>query len=363
MLNGISAVVSEDCATQRNRVRDQWQDELQVPSVSSSFAQSLGYDGIADAIRHHNSRPAYLLKRSEQTLTAMYLERCRSHGLRLTISQLLLLCAVDAEPRAHQAIAARMTGMDTPTTALVIRGLIKRGLAEREGSSEDRRRLILAVTPAGRSAKSRALQQLAAAVKLFLEPVDAADQRHLLDLLLRVSTNPDSLAPPLCDRDGERIPAPDFLPEEVLPAYLISRCLQVAVSLVRPAVSAFGLSISQYVALTILSTFEECNLATLSRALGAERSSLSHILSALERRSLIRVRRRGQPPQSLAITPTQAGFEHLLLARPAAEDANARILSSLDRTEADDFNRILPEVLKFHGKLMTVEPGARSRRT
>lgn len=362
MLNGVSAVVSEGCVTQWNRVRKPWQDESQVPSVSSSFAELLGYGGVAGAIEHHNSRAAYLLKRAEQTLTAMYTERCRSSGLRLTISQLLLLCAVDAVPGAHQALAARMTGMDTPTATLVIRGLVKRGLMDRESSSEDRRRRVLAVTQAGRSVELEALQQLAAAAAAFFAPIGNADQRRLLDLFGMASTSPASLAPPLCDREGERVTLPDYLPKKVLPAYLISRCLQVAASLAGPAVSAFGLSISQYVTLMVLATFEECNLATLGRALGAERSSLSLILPALEKRSLIRVDHRGQRPRSLTISPTRAGFELLLQARPAAEDANMRILSGLDSVEAEDFTRLLSEVLGHHGKLMKAGPETRSRR-
>src|SRR5262245_55053821 len=83
--------------------------------IVSSFAQLLGYGGVDGAIEHHNSRPAYLLKRAEQTLTGMYLERCRARELRLSLSQLFLLCAIESEPGSHQAAAARMAGMDTPT--------------------------------------------------------------------------------------------------------------------------------------------------------------------------------------------------------------------------------------------------------
>lgn len=352
----MSVFVSRSCATRRYRIRNQWQNELQVPSVSSSFAQLLGYGGVTGAIAHHNSRPAYLLKRSEQTLTALYLDRCRSHGLRLTISQLLLLCAVDAVPGAHQAVAARLTGIDTPTTTLVIGALVKRGLVNRERCGDDRRRRILSITQAGRSLKDRALQQLATATAAFLEPIDMTDRRRLLELLLRISTNPASLAPPLCDRNGRPTSVPDYLPEEVMPAYQVGRCLQVAASLVGPAVEAFGLSTSQYVTLTILATLEECNLVTLGQALGAERSSLSLILPALEARALIRVHRRGQPPRSLTIAPTQAGFDLLLEARPAAEEANMRVLSDLDRNEAKDFTRIMQDVLGHYGKLMA-KPG------
>lgn len=335
-------------------------------ALATSFAESLGYGSAAHAVDHHNSGPAYLLKRSEQTLTAMYLERCRSAGLRLTFSQLQLLSAIDAFPGLHQAIAARMTGMDAPTTALVTRSLVEAGLVDRENSSADRRHRILESTDTGRVVKKAALEHLGAAVMAFLAPLSATRRCRLIDLLLKISTNPSSLAPPLCDRDGRQIASPAYLPVKVLPAFLISRCLQVAVSLVGPAVAPFGLSIRQYVALFVLATFEECDLAMLSRALGATRSSLAHILPALKARSLVSINQREQQSRSVAIAPTPAGFQLLLRARPAAENANSKILSNLDRSEAKDFTSILADVLGRHGKLMkggseATQPWARLR--
>lgn len=318
--------------------------------MTTSFAKALGYGGAAGAIAHHNSGPAYLLKRSEQTLISMYLERSRAGRSRLTFSQLLLLCAIDAVPGAHQAVAARMAGMDTPTTTIVMQSLIRQRLVDRKSSRQDGRHRILTVTARGRAARRASLEHLTAAEETFVAPLRKRDRQRLLELLIAISGNPKSHAPPLCDPDGRSFVVPDYLPREVLTAFLISRCLQIAVSLVAPALAPFGLSIGQYVSLLVLATFEECNLAALGRALGRQRSSLSLILSALEARSLVGI---DHQPRSLTIAPTQAGFELLLQARPAAEKANAQILSGLDRAEAQEFTRILAGALRYHGKLMS----------
>lgn len=331
--------------------------------MSSSFARLLGYGGVTGAIEHHNSRPAYLLKRAEQTLTGMYLERCRSRGLRLSLSQLFLLCAIDAEPGIHQAAAARMAGMDAPTAVVVMRSLLKNGRVERKVSSADRRHQVLAVTDNGRAVQRRALRELSAAAADFLKPIAATDRHRLLELLAIVSSNPKSLAPPLCNRDGGRVAIPKYLPEQAQLGFLTSRCLQVAASLAGPAVETFGLTLRQYVALTVLATLEECDLTRLGRALGADRSSLAHILPALEARSLIRVRRDSETPRSLAIAPTQTGFKLLQRARPAAEKANADILYGLKAPQVKDFLHVLQETLGVHGKLMKVDSAYASTRS
>lgn len=323
-----------------------------VCGVTASFIKALGYGDTIRAVRRHTSRPAYLLKRSEQTLTSMYFEKSRIARSRLTFSQLLLLCAIDAAPGAHQAVVARMAGIDKPTTTVVIRSLVRKGLVDRKSSHQDRRHRILTATAAGRAERRASLRRLAAAQETFLEPIKKRDRQKLLKSLIAISGNPHAGPAPLCDRGGQLITAPDYLPREVLIAFLISRCLQIAVSLVAPALAPFGLSIGQYVSLFVLVTFGECNLAALSRTLGRERSSLSLILPALEARSLASIH---QQQRSLTITLTQAGFELFLQARPAAEKANAQILSGLDLNEAQDFTRILKDALKHHGKLMTDE--------
>jgi DNA-binding MarR family transcriptional regulator len=316
-----------------------------------SILETLGFEDLSDAIAHHNSRPAYLLKRSEQALTAMYLARCRAGKVRLTYSQLLVLCALDSSPHIHQAVAARMAGMDEPTTALVTGSLDKSGFVNRRASSEDRRQRILQITARGKAVKSAALNHLADATGEFLSPLSAEERRQLIVLLHKISTNPKSLAPPLCDREGQSVASPDYLPVKTLPAFLIGRCLQIAVSVVGPAVATFGLSIPQYVTLSVLASFEDCDLGRLSRLLGAARSSLAHILTALESRSLVSMRR--PQARSLMIDLTPAGLDLLLQVRPAAEEANDVILGNLSVSDRKRFTSLLGRVLKGHDKLMS----------
>lgn len=320
--------------------------------MMSSSAKVSGNEHAAEMVRIHTNRAGYLLKRSEQTLTSIYFDKNRTTRNKLTFSQLILLCAIDAAPGSHQAVTARMTGMDTPTTTVVTKSLVKHGLIDRTHSQQDRRHRLLIITAAGKAARKAAYKHLAEAQEKFLKPIKKRDQQRLLELLLSISSNPNASAPPLCNRYGQSITTPDYLQSEVLIAFLISRCLQIAISIVTPALVPFGLSIGQYVTLFVLTTFEECNLAALSRSLGRERTSLSLILTALEDRSLINIRQRGR---SLAISPTKAGNKLFLQARIKAEIANEQILSGLSHNEVMDFTRILKETLRYHNKLMPDE--------
>ena len=82
---------------------------------TTDVTRQADWSGSSRDIASHNFTPAHLLKRTEQTLNAAYLARCRSDGLRLTLPQLLYLCAAWASPGGHQAAIARLVGLPAPS--------------------------------------------------------------------------------------------------------------------------------------------------------------------------------------------------------------------------------------------------------
>ena len=305
------------------------------------------------AFAAHIYSPAHLIARADQIVNAGYLERCRSGGLQLTLPQLLYLCAVSANPGGHQAAAARMVGMDTPTGALVISALERKGFVERRESEADKRRKKVYITEKGGIAQARGIVHFASATHDFMAPISPADRLRLRAILEIIAAHRGASPPSLCNADGESVVVPAHLPPEVLPGYLLGRCLQIAVALVAPALAPFDLTIRQYVMLAMVSILGPCNLASLTHAMGSERSSLAIILPALEERGLVNVDR--GPDRSLTIMLTQNGRALLARARPAAETANERVAINLTGAERKTFTRTLGGMLERHGKFPWIE--------
>ena len=81
---------------------------------------------------------------------------------------------------------------------LVVDNLLKRGLVTRERDPEDRRKVIVTLTEAGRELVARLLPGHVAAIVDELSVLSAQEQRALGDL---------------CRRLGKRVQKPGFLPE------------------------------------------------------------------------------------------------------------------------------------------------------
>jgi DNA-binding MarR family transcriptional regulator len=92
-----------------------------------------------------------------------------------------------------------LTGMDRTTMVAVVDKLERLGYARRERSVTDRRKQLIALTPAGHAALDQALGRLAALEADFLAPLAADEQRRLNDLLMRLYQAHD----PFCERPYE----------------------------------------------------------------------------------------------------------------------------------------------------------------
>ncbi|MEN7537586.1 MarR family winged helix-turn-helix transcriptional regulator [Aurantiacibacter flavus] len=306
-----------------------------------------------EAFEAHMYSPAHLIARANQMVSAGYLGRCRSDGLKLTLPQLLYLCAVAANPGGHQAAAARMVGMDTPTGALVISALERKGLVERLQSDTDKRRKNVYCTREGECARTRGHALFAASTRDFMEPASRSDRRELQRTLEIIAAHKESAPPPLCDADGKPITVPGYLPADVLPGYLFGRCLQIAVALVTPALAPFDLTIRQYVVLAMLGIIGPCNMTLLTRAMGSERSAMAVVLPTLKERRLLSIHR--ETDRSLSIALTESGRVLLARARPVAEAANRHIASGLDDAERQHFAGTLARILDHRGELLRFE--------
>jgi DNA-binding MarR family transcriptional regulator len=99
--------------------------------------------------------------------------------------ELRVLAYAQEEARSQQDLARR-TGMDRTTMVAVVDKLERLGYAVRERSPTDRRKYVVAVTPAGADALAAAGVRLAEAEAEFLAPLDAGERQQLNSYLARL---------------------------------------------------------------------------------------------------------------------------------------------------------------------------------
>jgi MarR family transcriptional regulator, lower aerobic nicotinate degradation pathway regulator len=110
------------------------------------------------------------------------------------------------EPDIDQSSLAARLGLDRNNTRLLVERLESRGLLERRTNGEDRRALLLRLTPRGEKLHKRLYPKAFAGQQRILEVLDPSERETLLDLLLRVIEGNLSLARPGSGRRKRRPP-------------------------------------------------------------------------------------------------------------------------------------------------------------
>lgn len=127
----------------------------------------------------------HLLRRAHQRHTAIF-QRLIGDS-QLTPLQFAALVKLRDLGAVSQNQLGRLTAMDAATMQGVIKRLAARGLIERRADPNDRRRLILNLTPDGEELLANAVANGANITRATLEPLSPAEQRTLLALLARIS--------------------------------------------------------------------------------------------------------------------------------------------------------------------------------
>lgn len=127
----------------------------------------------------------HMLRRAHQRHTAIFQERM-TH-LQLTPLQFAALIKLSDVGTASQNHLGRLTAMDAATMQGVIKRMIARGLIERRPDPDDRRRLILTLTPEGRELARDAADLGAEISDITLEPLGESDRKLFMRLLGKVA--------------------------------------------------------------------------------------------------------------------------------------------------------------------------------
>jgi len=89
-----------------------------------------------------------------------------------------------------QLAAARRLAIDRTTMVAMLDALEAKGLVRRGPHPKDRRKNVVAMTPAGRGVLRRATRAVEAAERRFLAPLTAAEGSRLREMLERVTAAP-----------------------------------------------------------------------------------------------------------------------------------------------------------------------------
>ncbi len=133
-------------------------------------------------------RLAYLLKHAQLRLADLTAEALAPYGISGRELAVLLVLA-GGEPASQQQ-AARRLGVDRTTMVAFVDTLAAKGLVERHPDAVDRRRNVVALTPAGRDTLAGATRAGDEAERRFLAPLSRPAARELKNAL-RVAIQQD----------------------------------------------------------------------------------------------------------------------------------------------------------------------------
>jgi DNA-binding MarR family transcriptional regulator len=139
----------------------------------------------------------YLMKQVELAVRAELDELTRPVGL--TALQYTALTVLERHPDLTAAHLARHSFVRGQSMADMVTALLDRDLIERRRDPADRRRLVIALTPAGRSLLDRLRPQVAALQSRMLSPLSdeqAAELRHMLELCRNALRDEQRTEPP-----------------------------------------------------------------------------------------------------------------------------------------------------------------------
>jgi DNA-binding MarR family transcriptional regulator len=159
-------------------------------------------DTLPTEARQHEAAPPtllYLMKQVELAVRAELDELARPVGL--TALQYTALTVLERHPDLTAAHLARYSFVKSQSMADMVTVLLDRGLIERHRDPSDRRRLVIALTPAGQQLLDELRPQVAAVERRMLSPLSPAEAESLrtaIELCRQALRKPDA---PAADSD------------------------------------------------------------------------------------------------------------------------------------------------------------------
>ncbi len=159
--------------------------------------------------RRSDDAPAYLIQRTARLLRLVFLQVVDTPATGVTPEQWRVLSVLLARDGLAQNRIADALFRDPPNTSRLLSGLERRGLVRRAADPEDRRRVRVHLTEAGRSLVSRTTPGAVAVRDRLYEGIDRADLETLRRTIRRVEENALALLAELEERTDGGAAGPD----------------------------------------------------------------------------------------------------------------------------------------------------------
>ena len=141
------------------------------------------------------TQPGHLARRLQQTHTLLWNALVSEET---TSPQFAVLNAGAVSDDLDQRAVGELIRLDRSTTAEIVTRLCDRGLLRRVRDPRDGRRNLLRLTDEGKALHRQTARRAARMNKVFLAPLDPAEQRVLLELMLRLVSAADRGDPTEC---------------------------------------------------------------------------------------------------------------------------------------------------------------------
>ena len=302
------------------------------------------------ATAYFHALPGFVLRRSQQILSALFAAECSRAGIDVTESQLDALIVLASSPHIDQVTLARKLGYDRSTTTSVVDGLVRRGLVKRLVGT-DRRRRLLEPTHSARVALSSARRCSRRADAQLLAGLSQSECRQLVEVLTELATRTDTDAPAWEPSigGGAKTHGSTLLPKQYLtPRFLMGRCSQIGNAFLTRALGETGFTATQLGVMFLTGAWGPVGQTAIGRALQLDKSSVSLILSSLQLRGLIRRRSDPHHGRRVQVSLTTRGSRQLNESVPRAAGADARVFEGLSNGARERFCVLLGKVVEAH---------------
>jgi DNA-binding MarR family transcriptional regulator len=127
---------------------------------------------------------APLVRRLQQICVSMVADALA--GAELVQLEFAVLVFIDNAPGIDQRTLAEAMGIDRNNTSVIVERLEARGLVERDINAADRRARQLSLTPAGKNLWRKFFPQARAANNRILAPLQPAERKLFINMLVRL---------------------------------------------------------------------------------------------------------------------------------------------------------------------------------
>jgi MarR family transcriptional repressor of emrRAB len=165
--------------------------QQRIADIESALARASAHLPTLAATEVLIIRAVALLARE---FAALFEDELRPHGLNETDFRTLMMLFSQPEHTAHPSELCSYVGQSPANMTRVTDGLFERGLISRVASDEDRRRMILRITPAGEVLVHALLPGTHARLREIFGDVPAGEREHLLGQLRDILGRMDACA-------------------------------------------------------------------------------------------------------------------------------------------------------------------------